>query len=90
MRRMLSCPNTSSWRSGISFCSTRIHTSFEAFKLANYYMFGKPVTTSASRLLPLRPVAVRPGGRLLQKFLFLGDKSRMLLFNPFENLLAFR
>ena len=47
MRWMLSCPNTSSWRSGISFCSTRIHTSFEAFKLANYYMFGKPVTIVA-------------------------------------------
>ena len=46
--------------------------------------------SSALRLLPLRLVAVRAGSRLLQKFLFLGDKSRVLLLNLFENLLAFR
>ena len=44
----------------------------------------------AARLLPLRLVAVRAGSRPLQKFLFLGDKSRVLLLNLFENLLAFR
>ena len=47
-------------------------------------------TSSDLRLLPLRLVAVRAGTRFLQKFLFLGDKSRMLLLNLFENLLAFR